>query len=673
MINHLSYTYTSAVSSDLFVGRIEQVQRIVSGLVNGDGKSYALLGGHRMGKTSMLRELHRSLETLGAEVRAGEYSADQRRLPVPVFVEFSKRNFTATEDLFRDVVGAIREAILQLAPNVPCELSPELPPGIYSSQLRRQLRLWLDGVDRQLGRRCRVVLLLDRCEEFVDQDWFYDTFDTFRGIIAEPRLRNGLHLVTAGSVRFSDKLRLQVDGSPINVSLLREYLTAFDRRALYDLLGKLPTFKLGDELVDAIMAHSGGHPFLMQYLLYHLLEDGSKDATLGRLNGIATHLREPLGSVFRRWRADLGDIAMACYEALSLHHTWQDFSSVQKAVREGGLADEDLRWALETLAFHGLAHFRREDDAAQLNGGMFWQWMLSAPPAEGRGEAPAGLAARAAPGQQPALRKADVVVVTPLPEECEALRAVLERHGFPPQKQPQDDAFPHMHYTATITSEDVQGRQRRIQCVIVQLESQGTLWAGLVTLLSCRAFRPRYVLLCGIAGGVAARGVKLGDILVPQHIAYYNERKIHKDGTDTRPDMVSADPTLFEFCRQSLQSSDAWRRSKGDYLPPGFAIPQLHFEGVVASADIVVASTEVLTTLRSVWPKLLGVEMEAYGVGKTVERYARHAQFLMVRGVSDLADEDKDAPNREQYRAIARTAAAAFTFTLLQSEILQPD
>ncbi|HEY4388678.1 MAG TPA: hypothetical protein VGN34_29865, partial [Ktedonobacteraceae bacterium] len=79
--------------------------------------------------------------------------------------------------------------------------------------------------------------------------------------------------------------------------------------------------------------------------------------------------------------------------------------------------------------------------------------------------------------------------------------------------------------------------------------------------------------------------------------------------------------------------------------------------------DKVVALKDVLDRYRSVWPKLIGVEMESGGVASAVYQSVDQPGFLMIRGVSDLADMHKD----DTWRSYACHVAAAYTLAFLQS------
>jgi hypothetical protein len=90
-------------------------------------------------------------------------------------------------------------------------------------------------------------------------------------------------------------------------------------------------------------------------------------------------------------------------------------------------------------------------------------------------------------------------------------------------------------------------------------------------------------------------------------------------------------------------------------------------DGPIASGDKVVAVEDFLAQHRASWPQLIGVEMEAGGVAAACFQAARPPGFLMVRGVSDHAEEAKGADDVEQWRAYACDVAASFLVALLDA------
>jgi hypothetical protein len=87
----------------------------------------------------------------------------------------------------------------------------------------------------------------------------------------------------------------------------------------------------------------------------------------------------------------------------------------------------------------------------------------------------------------------------------------------------------------------------------------------------------------------------------------------------------------------------------------------------VATGDKVVALESFLATLLKHWPRALGVEMEAGGVAAACYHAPKIPPFMMVRAVSDLADERKGTPQVERWRGYARDVAARYAVALIRS------
>jgi nucleoside phosphorylase len=199
--------------------------------------------------------------------------------------------------------------------------------------------------------------------------------------------------------------------------------------------------------------------------------------------------------------------------------------------------------------------------------------------------------------------------------------------------------------------------------IVTPLLGMGRVQAAVATGDAIRRWHPRFILLVGIAGGVSARNVRLGDVLVADQIVDYELQKNAPEGLQVHWDVHQADPRLLGSVR-NLSDTD-WRQLVAEKRP-GEGLPTRHV-GPIASGDKVVACGEVLARLRDHWPSLIGVEMEAAGLASAAFQAAGRPGFLMVRGVSDLADEEKGAPHIEKWRAYACDVAASCAITLLKS------
>jgi nucleoside phosphorylase len=255
--------------------------------------------------------------------------------------------------------------------------------------------------------------------------------------------------------------------------------------------------------------------------------------------------------------------------------------------------------------------------------------------------------------------RVDLVLVTALPEERDALLDRLPKYQqLPPAA---DDIRTYFTADLPVTFPDNSTGTYRI--VVMCLLGMGRVQAAAATADAIRRWRPRYTLLVGIAGGIAARKVRVGDILIADQIVDYELQKLTPQGPEVRWDVQRTDPRLLEACNS--YRDDSWQELI-QIKRPTKGQPRRHL-GPIASGDKVIAFDEVLTRYRDVWPKLIGVEMEAAGAATAAFQSPDKPGFFMVRGVSDLADEKKGSSHVEKWRSYACAVAASFTVALLRN------
>ena len=257
----------------------------------------------------------------------------------------------------------------------------------------------------------------------------------------------------------------------------------------------------------------------------------------------------------------------------------------------------------------------------------------------------------------------DFVVITPLEEEREAMLAHL---GRPNRLPPTNDDI-RVYYPAKIPVIFTDGTASEYEVVLTDLLEMGRVEAANAVGDAIRRWRPRYVILVGIAGGLSKAGVQVGDVLISEQIADYELQKLTQEKTLTRWSVHRASPALLAAAKQ-LRPED-WQRFIREARPQA-GTPQRHF-GPICTGDKVVANG-LLDQYREVWTKLIGVEMEAGGVASAAFQAASAPGFLMVRGVSDLADPDKDKVQTGSWRAYACDVAAAYVEAFLRSGPVVP-
>lgn len=263
----------------------------------------------------------------------------------------------------------------------------------------------------------------------------------------------------------------------------------------------------------------------------------------------------------------------------------------------------------------------------------------------------------------------DFAILTALREERDAVLAQL---GIDKDRPLDGDGRCSLtYYAAEIRTAR---RDSAVYRVIVARAAKGPQEAAAAAAEVASVWKPRNVLLVGIAGGVPAR-VDLGDVLVAQQLACTTLGQM-TDGPDGRPVRIvrwqghQPDPMLLE--RADL-AKDWEARVRTPRPEPGR--PRCHF-GDIASGGDVITSIPTLEAYVATWQNLIGVEMEGGAIALALARAPERPRFLMIRGVSDYADPHKYSPDTERWRAYACEVAAAYAVAyLLQGPVpaAEPD
>jgi nucleoside phosphorylase len=241
----------------------------------------------------------------------------------------------------------------------------------------------------------------------------------------------------------------------------------------------------------------------------------------------------------------------------------------------------------------------------------------------------------------PAEDTADVVVVTALEVEHTAMAEALGCVSHP-------DPFGRPMVTTELAG---------LRIAVESLHGMGNVSAASAASTLMLAWRADYLILVGITGGFESADVRPGDVVVPDQVVGYESGKLTADGALRRPEVYRPDFDLLTAARavERAEWADAIRTAPPE---PGEA-PRIRF-GTVLSGEKVVADAVTAADLRRSWPKAVAIEMESYGSALAIYRHG--GRFLMIKGVSDLADAHKD----DRWRAYAAEAAARYAHAVLR-------
>jgi hypothetical protein len=421
------YNYNLPVGPEMFFGRETDVKRLTDALTATPGDSVALIGGRRMGKTSLLEALLRTFETQAAAI--------PDRLSVVVFLDLSGEWLETVTGFFKLICT---EVAFTLDEQLPDELQEETfvlkegrPPA---PAFRKLLEGWGREAMVQTGKRLRLMLLLDECEQTVEQPWASDLYSALRYLLVGRTTRTLLKVVMVGSHGFLTQVRQH--GSPLRNVLKYHTLGVLNAAATRDLIVGPTGGTLSEEIVRTVIDQSGGHPFFTQYLMHHLWERGLEGATSETARQIAAQFPHERGDL-HDWTQSIGATGASAYRVLV-----QEGRALTEAQIRADLepAPLDLVQALDALCYYGLAQYDSNEETYRVGGEMFRRWFVDnlaptvtvsraqAVPPAGSQAAPIVVPAAHVAGDEPA-RDESVLdsLRRQLTQEQENLRLVEER------------------------------------------------------------------------------------------------------------------------------------------------------------------------------------------------------------------------------------------------------
>jgi nucleoside phosphorylase len=260
----------------------------------------------------------------------------------------------------------------------------------------------------------------------------------------------------------------------------------------------------------------------------------------------------------------------------------------------------------------------------------------------------------------PAFDQIDFVIITALEKEAQAVVKRLENHTVE-RFQVRDIRSYHCG-TVPIT-----GTEHAYKIAVVVLPSMGELSAANATTDALATWNPNFVLMVGIAGGIAQDDLDLGDVIVADQVVGYEYGKVKGNRIMPRDRVYPASALLLDRVRNFWD--DAWAGQVNAPRPtPAGRDKSKRFVGPIASGNKVIASKLFQAQLKERWPKLIAVETEAEGVFAAVFDRPQIHGTLVIRGISDMADKAKN----DAWQEYAANAAAAYTIAWLKSGPVDP-
>ena len=357
------YNFTRPVTNpNMFFGRTELVEKLMQGLTSDAPSSFAVYGGRRMGKTSLMRMLEHQLNH--------RLDAATQPIVVPLYVDFQFYPPQSPAEFFQRLLGRLLEwqesTIGEIDPLPPVREDAPAPSfAVAFLELFRRAHPKLGGI--------KLALLLDESEKLQRAPWAHDLDDNLRALLTNvPGVTGHLGLVLAGATDLYTDMVADHFGSPLRNVLDEEIkMSACSSEEMLRLIQEPTNNQVPANAVDEVIRQAGGHLFMGQFLMHHLWNEHWEQATVELVQETAAEFPEKRRD-FERWLEALGETGMRVYAEIIQH----DYPLSRTQLNN--LPDLDflsVSSALDSLIFHGLITGERRQYT--WSGEMFRSWFLN--------------------------------------------------------------------------------------------------------------------------------------------------------------------------------------------------------------------------------------------------------------------------------------------------------
>lgn len=247
----------------------------------------------------------------------------------------------------------------------------------------------------------------------------------------------------------------------------------------------------------------------------------------------------------------------------------------------------------------------------------------------------------------------DVAIITAVSIETESVKRCFKDW----KKLSFDNDDKTQYYTAKFDS--VEGEKSVVTCQQMQM---GMTACTLLCQKLIEHFRPRYLIMTGIAAGIGGDAQLYGDVIVPDVIWDYSTGKfVGKDeseihfgdvGVLPRPSFLRLDDDLVVMMKEVAESKEHEFK--------------VHL-GMMAYGNSVVANKDYVDTrVRALMPETAGLDMESYSVFYAAQNCTRpRPKALVIKSICDYANTEKS----DQYQKFAAYTSSEFARWLMVNKL----
>jgi nucleoside phosphorylase len=246
--------------------------------------------------------------------------------------------------------------------------------------------------------------------------------------------------------------------------------------------------------------------------------------------------------------------------------------------------------------------------------------------------------------------------------ELNAVRKAFDDGGA--WEEVGDPRYTHVYQQTYLTT----ATGKKLKVIATASTSMGLTAAAIATTQLIMQFRPRLVVMIGIAAGTRSGNKQFGDVLVADPSIDYNSGKV-LDVSGIRefqpdPYPIGLNPRLRSVLQKYSTKAEVFEGIRKRWQGKTPSAPNRLHIGPLGAADQVIDDPNRIIEITRNWRKLIGVEMETYGVYRAChESPDPKPRMVSFKSVCDFAAEKTDS-----WQAYAAFTAAHFAADFLKAE-----
>lgn len=175
--------------------------------------------------------------------------------------------------------------------------------------------------------------------------------------------------------------------------------------------------------------------------------------------------------------------------------------------------------------------------------------------------------------------------------------------------------------------------------VVIQsgMGSSGRNSSLVTTLRAIELWKPKAIIMVGIAFGINAKKQRIGDVLVSSHIIPYENARLNKDDSIFyRSELPPASTLLVNRVKNVREWNYQLTKTKNAKI----------YLGPILSGEKLIDNERFKNELVNTFPNAIGGEMESAGI--YVAASEKKLDWLIIKGICDFADGEKKSGKQEK-------------------------